>query len=130
VVAYNFRSRFVDPIIAGTKTQTIRARRKTGHVPIGGKIQLYSSMRTKQCRKIGEAVCLAQWPIVIDVRWAEIKLAGDTIREGPSLHKFARQDGFANWDDMRRFWHIMHGNKQIFEGYLIIWTDFVSALAE
>jgi hypothetical protein len=130
VTSYSFKPRFIDPIVAGTKTQTIRLRRKTGHVPIGGKIQLYSGMRTKYCRKIGDAICLAQWPITIDLQWAEIKLAGDTIREGPSLHKFARQDGFASWDDMRRFWIKEHPNISLFEGFLIIWTDFVSALAE
>jgi uncharacterized protein YqfB (UPF0267 family) len=56
MVAYSFKARFVEPILAGTKTQTIRADRKR-HARPGEDLQLYTAMRTKQCKLIRVARC-------------------------------------------------------------------------
>ena len=52
MVAYSFKKQFGPPILAGTKAQTIRADRKR-HVRSGELVQLYTGMRTRQCRRLG-----------------------------------------------------------------------------
>ena len=66
MVAFNFKAQFADAVERGVKRQTIRAIRKDGRVPhIGSALQLYTGMRTKNCRKLKDAVCTNVWPITI-----------------------------------------------------------------
>lgn len=132
MVAYSFRARFIDPIVAGTKTQTIRAPRKSWHVRAGGKMQLYSAMRTKHCRAIGTATCLMVSPITIKFGDGLVSCGDELIYTKPALDAFAVRDGFQSWADMKNYWHLLHKNtpQSEFDGFLIIWTDFESALAE
>jgi len=58
MVAYSFKAQFREPILAGTKRQTIRADRKR-HARLGEALQLYTGMRTRQCKLIGRATCNA-----------------------------------------------------------------------
>lgn len=66
MVAYSFRARFVVPIEAGTKRQTIRAPRKR-HAKPGEEMQLYTGMRTRACRLIRLATCLSVWPVSLSM---------------------------------------------------------------
>jgi hypothetical protein len=76
MVAYSFKKQFIAPILSGVfgvaaglplppgenyfpKRQTIRAIGKRRHARPGEMIQLYTAMRTKQCRKLGEARCVS-----------------------------------------------------------------------
>jgi hypothetical protein len=47
---------FKDNILDGSKRQTIRMLRKYP-IKIGDKLYLYWKLRTKQCEKLGEAIC-------------------------------------------------------------------------
>lgn len=117
MVAYNFKAQFADAVASGAKCQTIRAVRtgKSRHVRVGEKIQLYTGMRTKACRKLIEPdpVCVAVWRIRIDaaVPW-------DIVPDG-SLDAFARADGFKDWSELRDWFDRTHGLP--FEGVLIRW---------
>jgi hypothetical protein len=53
---------FIDKILSGEKSQTIRRKRK---YPIkkGDKLYLYTRMMYKDCRKLGEVVCSKVQPI-------------------------------------------------------------------
>lgn len=150
MVAYSFKKRFVDQLAAGIgipvlncinverldvhpKRQTIRAFGKRRHARVGEAVQLYTAMRTKQCRKIGVARCVSfegvllkwsEWPSFCTFDVVE-KEPGVWRRKGPTrqiedMEAFARADGFANLDDMRSFWMIEHGNAT-FQGALIKW---------
>ncbi len=56
--ALNFQQRFAAAFESGAKRQTIRALRKDGRDPkVGDVLYLYTGMRTKACRKLGEATC-------------------------------------------------------------------------
>ena len=56
--ALNFKKQFADKVERGEKRQTIRALRADGRNPQPGQtLFLYTGMRTKSCRKLGEAVC-------------------------------------------------------------------------
>lgn len=57
MVAYSFKRRFAEPILAGAKRQTIRADRRR-HARPGEELQLYTGMRTKSCRLIARRTCV------------------------------------------------------------------------
>lgn len=129
MVAFSFQKQFAEPIITGTKRQTIRTRARAKP---GDRLQLYTGMRTKACRKIGDAVCA-------DVSTVEIRLSKDLIIvDGSSwpapytyndvrLDNFARADGFADWAAMKVFFAKHHPGVEMFEGFLITWRDFTPA---
>jgi hypothetical protein len=116
VVAYNFQARFADAIASGTKTQTIRAPRKNGHVEVGNPVQLYTGLRTKKVRKLRDPD-----PVCIRSTYCHINEQGITFGNYPptDLDQFARLDGFANFDDMKNWFRETHGLP--FIGQLIEW---------
>lgn len=138
MVAYSFKKQFIEPILAGLgeidagavrpKRQTIRAFGKRRHARPGEAVQLYTAMRTKQCRKIGDARCVSVEGVLL--KWSEwpsfctfdIK---DGRRIGPTrpiedMEEFARLDGFPDFAAMKKFWADEHGGAT-FEGVLIKW---------
>lgn len=139
MVAYSFKKQFIEPIMVGIgyhpncfgvgadrtttrpKRQTIRAVGRRRHARPGETIQLYTAMRTKQCRKLGEARCVSVEPIRIFMSgW--INLGDRTISGGDNgeLGDFARSDGFSGWSEMKKFWLDNHGEEP-FSGVLIKW---------
>lgn len=133
MVAYSFKKQFIGPILAGLdgdvaldychpKRQTIRAVGRRRHARPGETIQIYTAMRTKQCRKLGEACCKSVEPIRIFVHANRIEVGGELLRGG-ELDDFARSDGFPDWLNMRGFWCREHDLKHIgpFVGVLIKW---------
>ena len=139
MVAYSFKKQFIEPIMAGLgveidapevqpKRQTIRAIGKRRHARPGEVIQLYTAMRTKQCRKLGEARCVSVGGVLL--KWSEWpSFCTFNIRDGrrvgalvpiPDMEAFARADGFGDFAQMRKFWADEHGGAT-FEGLLIKW---------
>lgn len=133
MVAYSFNKRFIEPILVGLgekrlhdvapKRQTIRAVGKRRHARPGETIQLYTGMRTKQCRKIGEARCVENIPVRITVpKYGAVPL-NIQIGEDASFYvtnDFANYDGFESESDMHAFWRKEHGPGDFF-GVLIKW---------
>lgn len=120
MVAYNFKSQFAPLVQSGQKRQTIRADRqgRSRHVRPGETLQLYTGMRTRNCRKLVEPdpVCVAVrsvWfpspAIVVDGRL----LTTQQIKE------LARLDGFSDVADFYQFFRETHGFP--FKGVLIKW---------
>lgn len=136
MVAYSFQRQFIAPIVSGRKRQTIRARRKR-HARKGEALQLYTAMRTKNCRLIGRAICASVEGVRLDfvknsVAWWALDAEGPDdagiYTSRADLDHFAQQDGFKNWAEMRAFWDAEHGDEGntigYFEGVLISWRDF------
>jgi hypothetical protein len=140
MVAYSFKKQFIDPILVGLgvqvhhepggahvyhpKRQTIRAIGKRRHARPGETIQLYTAMRTKQCRKLGEARCVSVEPISVWIEPGRVAVEGHEAIDGIGLDDFARLDGFASWSDMATFWMNEHGQivrAGPFVGVLIKW---------
>ena len=123
MVAYSFRTRFVAPILAGAKRQTIRAARKR-HARPGDELQHYTGMRTKHCKLIGVATCADVRPITILFDDDRDDLEG-VITKGwmlsGDLDEFARLDGFSSWADLKAFWRAEHPGVDEFDGTLIMW---------
>ncbi|MFB0490244.1 uncharacterized protein YqfB (UPF0267 family) [Methylobacterium sp. OAE515] len=134
MVAYSFKKQFGPPILAGTKAQTIRADRKR-HARPGEMVQLFTGMRTRQCRRLGESQCVEVLPVrlVFSKRAAaELMQVGERylITSG-QMDAFAQADGFADLEAMARFWWAEHppegGNILTFEGALIRWQPLTPA---
>lgn len=130
MVAYSFKIRFVHSIVSGRKTQTIRAPRKR-HARVGEVMQLYTAMRTKQCRPIGVAVCETVDAVTLRFgdggigRLGSVEFEGEKRRTtAANLDAFAQRDGFESWSDMSAWWRISHGPGD-FTGLVIRWRAFV-----
>jgi hypothetical protein len=124
MVAYSFQPRFVYPILAGHKRQTIRADRKR-HARDGEALQLYTGQRTRECRLLGRAVCESTWPIVLDFEKAVVRGVNFNLTQKTSLDRFARDDGFTDWAAMVAFWQENHDlSEPVFTGVIIRWRDF------
>lgn len=124
MVAYSFKQKFVGPIRAGTKAQTIRADRRR-HARQGETLQLYTGMRTNHCRLIGTATCVSVEPICFDFDAQEVTIGGGApIGDLPSLDAFAIQDGFEDFRSLVEFWRENHDGVEQWEGVLIRWKDF------
>lgn len=105
-----FKERFVDLIRSGKKRQTIRAFRKH---PIFccEHLYLYCGLRTNHTVKICEAQCTGTWKIRITNRSVIIyDMLKITLKKREELDRFARQDGFSSWNDMKEFWKSEHGD--------------------
>ena len=92
-----FQKQFADLVESGEKRQTIRAYRKDGRDPkVGDRLHLYAGLRTKQCRKLGEAVCGVSSSVFIycTARGAcRIALHGVAMPVD-QIESFAKSDGF------------------------------------
>lgn len=137
MVAYSFRPRFIDPIIAGLepgpllpgmKRQTIRgANGGKRHARPGELVQLYTGMRTRSCKLLGVARCTVVEPVVLLLDPPGLVIIGSTMTpndEGEAarqLDAFAMHDGFRDWQDLVAFWAAEHAGVTRFEGVLIRW---------
>lgn len=124
MVAYSFKQRFVAPIEAGTKTQTIRAYGKRRHARIGDTLQLYFGMRTRHCRLIATATCHQVGDVRLQFFPAgppHFAVDGRAL-DGGERERFARADGFASEADMVRFWREVHADTPDFRGIIIGWS--------
>ena len=117
---------FIDKILSGEKRQTIRrASPKWKNVKVGDKLTLYTGLRTKQCRKLGEAVVES----IGKVKLYKAGLIGTITRDGEywltedEVEQLARRDGF---DDVYDFWNFFdaHYDTRPIEMKVIRWKDF------
>lgn len=115
--ALNFKKQFAPDVESGKKRQTIRACRKDGRDPKPGQtLYLYTGMRTKICRKLGEVVCKSVEHISLG--YLHIKI-NNKILGREEIKKLALADGFCCLKDFRNFFKQTHGLH--FKGYLIKW---------
>lgn len=130
MVALNFKAQFAEDVECGTKRRSIRAPRKNGRNPKrGDELQLYTGMRTKNCRKLADAKCVRVRPVEID--YSGVAIEGRKLYAGnapayaggvdPDHYDsdFARADGFSCFQDMRKFFEMEYGLP--FSGLLIEW---------
>ena len=110
MVAINF-TKFIDKVEAREKRMTIR---KTKRGNVGDKVQLYTGMRTKACRKLVEEdpVLIRVEPIVI----AENKIGG--VAWG-NQHHLAKKDGFDTLAAFRDYFRQTYGLP--FTGFVHVW---------
>jgi hypothetical protein len=126
--AFNFQNRFAPLILSGTKRSTIRSR----EAKVGTMAYLFTGMRTKACKRLGQSLIIACTPIVIgykDNGEARIKLASHqlTVKEAASL---AITDGFDSAREMVKWFETTYKvpanhsgcGHDVFSGFLIDWV--------
>lgn len=115
--ALSFNSRFASLVESGRKTQTIRAPRKRPIV-VGDRLYLYTGMRTKECRKLGEALVERVDPVRIEA--IGIVLVDGILLDLDARAQLARDDGFTSYTAFLD-WFIGADRVDPFEGSLIRW---------
>lgn len=131
MVAYSFQPSFAAEILAGRKRQTIRLPRgeRCRHARRTDALQLYTGMRTRQCRKLGDAICTGVHEVVLDFTAGRVTLDDAIEISHPGdLDAFAAIDGFGGWNNrpwvmMRTWWRNTHRDQPLFRGVLIAWGD-------
>lgn len=111
---YNFKARFVDQILAGHKTHTIRGTRKRTDRP-GNTMHLYTGLRQKNARLLMRVPCVRVDAITISVHH-EVTL-GEELLSSDECDALARRDGFATFAEMMEFWE----GRLPFEGHVYHW---------
>ncbi len=108
--ALNFQKRFAAVVENGSKRQTIRKPRADGRPSAtkGCRLYLYTGMRTKGCRKLGEAVCTSTSQFVITEEHA-ILIIGRPLQTATAEDEFAQRDGFDCAEEMLNWFGDTHG---------------------
>ncbi len=102
------------------KRQSVRAFRKDGRDPKAGQtLYLYTGMRTKGCRKLGEATCKSVEQISIERDVCCDVIVGISCLTYFEMIFFAKADGFNSINEFIDFFHKTHGLP--FYGLLIKW---------
>ena len=130
--ALNFKPEFIDKILTEEKSQTIRPTRKHP-IKVGDRLYLYTGQRTKQCRKIGEAVCSKVSPIAISTcsfeREYRVILDGREMTQR-EIREISSADGFEDIKDFLSFF-FEHKRSETdgvitgFTGQLIKWRGLI-----
>lgn len=115
--ALSFSKQFADLVESGRKTQTIRAPRKRPIVA-GDRVYLYTGMRTKACRKLGEGLVVRVEPIRIEAI-GKVYVAGVLLGLDDRA-RLAREDGFGSFTSFLD-WFIGADRVEAFDGSLIRW---------
>jgi len=121
--ALSFQAQFAHMVESGEKLQTIRAHRKRPF-RVGDRLYLYSGMRTKQCRKLGEAICTETRSVRLTTH-GSFYLDGFILWGRSEVEPFARRDGFANMSEMVEWFETNHGLP--FDGQLVRWDKLEPA---
>jgi hypothetical protein len=114
MTAINFSRRFAAAVRKGEKRRTIR---RTQRANKGDRLQLYTGMRTKSCRKLGEGVCTKVTKVV--VREKSLKLGAKTVTAPRQLTAFAKRDGHETWESLTGWLKKYYGLP--FTGWLHEW---------
>lgn len=124
MVAYSFQPQFVPPMLARTKTHTLRwpRRGRSRHAREGEVIQHYTGMRTKRCQRQGLSVCTLRDRVIIIMHRMSVRLM---LTDAPievceaaefpedidgewlsyaGLREFAKADGFDRVGTFHRYW--------------------------
>ncbi|WP_461209956.1 ASCH domain-containing protein [Desulfocurvus sp. DL9XJH121] len=122
--AYNFQKQFAGKVESGDKRQTIRADGKRRHARPGERVQLYTGMMTKACRKLvnPDPICTSVEPVRIaysgPTGQPHVTVSGHPLTR-PEIRALARDDGFENVTSMYAWLEKTHGLP--FRGVLIKW---------
>ena len=107
MVAYSFQPEFSTPIETGRKESTIRPKGKRRHARVGEELQLYTGMRTRNCRQLLRVPCHAALPIEIHANAVFL----DGVRKvNPAFYaELARVEGFSSFPNLQAWFDRRYG---------------------
>lgn len=114
--AINFSAEFAPLVESGVKTQTIRQGAR--QIKQGDALQLYTGQRTKNCRKLRDAICRDVTYVGLTGRGVTL---GDKSRFPEDIDEFAKLDGFDDYASMWA-WFSERYKTSSFTGYVIRWA--------
>lgn len=115
---FNFKKQFAPLVEAGTKCQTVRAKRKDGRIPVPGDIaKCYTGLRTSSTRLLVQARVVEASPILIDFRERTLAVNGTRLNSMGS-DQFARADGFKSFPEMLNWFSETYSQCSLFEPFL------------
>ena len=122
MVDIDFSAEFARAVEDGDRRQTIR---KTARCKPGDTLKLYTGMRTRSCRLLGEARCTGVRRV--ELRSTEMFLDGRRLfaslvsrdQLDPTDNEFAEADGFPGFMEMAAWFDRKYGLP--FEGVAIEW---------
>lgn len=117
MVAFNFKARFAPLVASWAKKQTVRATRRAKK---GDRLQLFTGLRTSDCRKLIEPDPVCMLVDYVGIRPEYLTLGNTALHEGDADH-FARRDGFANYAEMVAWFKETYGSPY-FTGYVHVWA--------
>lgn len=103
--ALNFKKEFAPKVESGEKRMSIRPIGKRRY-RVGDMLFLYTGLRTKACRKLGEAVCAEVVPTIMKMETNYLLKRINFYGERPtciSYNKFVKADGFNNIEEFEEF---------------------------
>src|SRR5262245_56745992 len=105
MVAFSFKEQFAESVASRVKRQTIRQSKRAKR---GDKIQLYTGMRTKKCRKLVDKDPTCVLVDYVGIRPDYLTLGNTALHPGDA-DDFARRDGFKDYDDMVKWFSETYG---------------------
>lgn len=119
--AFSFQARFAPLVESFTKKSTIRRKRRAKP---GDILYLYTGLRTKACRKLGEGICTSVAKVTIyEDSFIYASVLGNCILIEAAKKSIAEAEGFKDWDEMRDWFKEQYGLP--FTGYMHFWRPKV-----
>ena len=122
---------FIDKILSGEKRQTIRrASPKWANVKTGDTLTLYTGLRTKQRRKLGEAIVASVHVVMFDTNnnkifiFSPLGFLGCVEIAENEARSIAIKDGFACYEDFWNFFKTQYGRSGFLRMVIIRWENF------
>ena len=130
--AYNFQARFAPLVETGQKETTIRGR----EARVGTTAYLFTGMRTKQCRRLGQGEIIGCTPISLGFQQNGMPYAlfGRFKLNQKELATLAAGDGFIDPREMMDWFAAnnkskviatqfpcINGDRHVFGGFVISW---------
>ena len=124
--AYNFKAQFAPAVEAGQKLCTIRGRAAV----VGTKAYLYTGMRTKACRKLGQGTISIVEEIIIgrDLTGFPFVIVAGLKLQRTEIWALVEEDGFEDSEkfvdffaDSQVYKNIQGIGTQIFAGFIVTW---------
>jgi len=114
---------FRSEILSGEKRQTIRKLRKKP-IMVGDRLHLYWKLRTKECRKLGEAICRESFFITIQKLGNAIRIdhyfgpvesefSGFVTLSDCQMLDLAKRDGFRDVASIVEVLSMLHGKDAL-----------------
>lgn len=118
-----FKKEFRNMILSGEKRQSIRRVGKRSF-RVGERLAMYSGLRTKYCKRIGESKITA-------IKVLEFEKNGTLLLDGRILDRqsredFAKADGFISFDNMIGWFEKEYGDEIYSERYFVIYWGEIS----
>lgn len=116
--ALNFLAQLAPLVESGEKRHTVRREAKRP-IQVGDRLQLFTGMRTKQCRRLLDTECTRIQTITI-AKNSTMTLDGWPTFGCAEADRFAQADGLRDFDELRDWIEQNYGLP--FRGVVIHWA--------